>query len=133
MTLTLEITPDLEEALCEIAEREGVPPDRYVLNLIEQQLKKPPPEHLSRAESLLLQGINQGLPTETWDRYHQLVAKRRAETLTPEEYEELIGLTNEVELAHARRLELVAEYARLQDVPFAEMMDRLGLTQPPYA
>jgi hypothetical protein len=135
MTLTLEITPDLEDVLCEIAEREGLSPDRYILKLLKQQLKKlpPPPSHLSRDEALLLQQINQGLPTRTWDRYHQLVARRRAETLTPEEYQELIALTHEVELAHARRLELVAEYARLQNVPFTEMMDRLGLTQPPYA
>jgi hypothetical protein len=135
MTLTLEITADLEEALRESAEREGLPPDRYILNLLQQQLKRnrAMPPRLSREQSLLLQQINQGLPAETWERYHHLVAKRRAETLTPEEHQELIGLTNDVELWHARRLELVAELARLRNVPFPQMMDELGLTQPPYA
>lgn len=81
----------------------------------------------------VLQQINQGLPAETWERHHHLVAKRRAESLTPEEYQESISLTNEVELRHAQRLELVAELARLRKIPFAQMMDELGLTQPPYA
>ena len=39
MRLTLEITPDLEVVLRETAEREGLPPDRYVLNLLQERLE----------------------------------------------------------------------------------------------
>jgi hypothetical protein len=74
MTITLEITPDLEALLRETAEREGLTPDRYVLHLLRQQLKRSQttPPHLSREEAELLQKINQGLPETTWERYRAL-------------------------------------------------------------
>ena len=56
-----------------------------------------------------------------------------SQTLTPDEHQELMELTDEVELWNARRIELVAELARRRGVSLATMMDQLGLTVPPYA
>ena len=135
MTITLEITPALEEALRRRAERSGLPPDSYVLKVLEERLdgEERLPPHLSREETRLLQQINQGLPPETWTRYQTLKEKRDARTLTPEEYNELLALTNEVELWNVRRLELVLALAHLRQVPLRAMMDEMGLTPPPYA
>jgi hypothetical protein len=108
MTLTLEISPELAETLRAIAAREGVAPDRYVLD----------------------QRINEGLPEATWERYHALKEKRDAETLTDTEHDELIRLVNEVEGWNVRRLEAVAELAKLRSVPFPEMFKQLGLGPP---
>lgn len=135
MTITVEITPELEEALRRSAERSGLPPDGYVLKMIEERLggEERLPPHLSREETRLLQHINEGLPAETWKRYQALKEKRDARTLTREEHTELLALTDEVELWNARRLELVLALAQLRQVPLRVMMDELGLTPPPYA
>jgi hypothetical protein len=135
MTITLEITPDLEELLRETAEREGLAPDRYVLNLLRQQLKRnqTTPPHLPREEAELLQKINQGLPEATWERYRALKLKRDDETLIPEEHAELIALTDAIEGWNVERLEIVSQLARLRGVQLSEMMKQLGLIPPSHA
>jgi predicted transcriptional regulator len=135
VTLTLAIAPELADALREMARRAGLDPDHYIVRALQDHVERhrDEPPRLSQDEALLLQEINQGLPAETWQRYHDLVAKRRAETLTPEEHEELMALTNEVEIWNARRVELVSDLARLRNVSLSRMMDELGLTTPPYA
>jgi hypothetical protein len=129
MTLTLEITPDLEVVLRETAEREGLPPDRYVLNLLQERLHRntTAPPRLPREEVRLLEKINEGLSAETWQRYHELKAKRDAATLTPEEHAELIALSDTIEAWNVRRLEFVSELARLREMPFPELVRQLGL------
>ena len=42
----------------------------------------------------MLLEINRSLPADTQRRYDGLIAKRRAEVLTPEEYDELLRLTD---------------------------------------
>jgi hypothetical protein len=135
MTITLEITPELEEVLRRSAQRAGLPPDGYILKLLQERLGvgKGLPPHLPHEETELLQQINRGLPAETWARYQALKEKRDARTLTPDELAELLALTDEVELWNARRLELVLALAQLRQVPLRVLMDELGLTPPPYA
>src|SRR2546427_412913 len=135
MTLTLEISPELEETLRAIAAREGLAPDRYVLDLLQERLARDRnvPPHLPRAQAELLQRINAGLPEATWMRYHALKERRDAETLTPEEHAELIRLVNEVEGWNVRRLEAVAELAKLRGVPFPDLVRESGLCPPTHA
>ena len=80
----------------------------------------------SRAQPELPQPINDGLPEATWTRYHELQAKRDAETLTPGGHAGLIRLVNKVEIWNARRLEAVAELARLRGVRFPDLVPELG-------
>ena len=135
MTLTLEISSELEEALRATAERAGLAPDRYVLDLLRERLTPTNggPTGLPRMEAELLEQINEGLPEATWTRYHELQAKRNAETLTDAEHAELIRLVNEVEIWNARRLEAVAELARLRGVRFPDLVRELGLGAPAHA
>jgi hypothetical protein len=135
MTLTLEITPDLEEALRETAQREGIPPDRYVLKLLKHQLKRDPTHAppLPHEEAELLRKINEGLPETRWEYYHALKAKRDANTLTEEEHAELLGLVNEIEVWNARRLQFVGELARLRGVSLRDLVHKLGLGSPSHA
>src|SRR5438132_78397 len=53
--------------------------------------------------------------------------RRDAATLTDAEHAELIRLVNEVEIWNARRLEAVAELARLRGVRFPDLVRQLGL------
>ncbi|MFW0859217.1 MAG: hypothetical protein AAGB97_03420 [Dehalococcoidia bacterium] len=62
-------------------------------------------------EAKLLLKINEGFPPELRKRYNELIAKRRAESLTPDEYDELLCLTDEVESLEALRMEYLAELA----------------------
>jgi hypothetical protein len=151
MTVTLEIGPELEELLRARASREGLPLDRYIVNVLLERLNgdwvgrgdlersgsipSQDPENaaartrstLPHAEAELLERINEGLPEPTWERYYDLKAKRDAETLTAEEHRELIALVNEIETWNARRLELVGELARLRGVSLSNLVEQLGL------
>jgi hypothetical protein len=132
VTVTLDIDTELLAALRTMARKAGLEPDRYMARALQEHVERHQnaPPNLPQEETRILQQINQGLPAVTWQRYHELVARRRSETLTPEEHQELIALTNEVELWHARRIELVAELAGQRGVSFDALMDELGLKQP---
>jgi len=56
---------------------------------------------LSEKESELLLAINRSLPAATTQRYQELMARRRAETLSPMEHQELLDLTDEVKQLQA--------------------------------
>src|SRR5712691_9497072 len=99
MTLTVQLSSELVEALRALAGQRGQELDRTIEDLLEAQLHQQTgsPVLPSRDESELLQQINQGLPSATWQRYHELKRKRDARTLTPDEHAELLALTDEVE------------------------------------
>jgi hypothetical protein len=75
---------------------------------------------------MLLQ-INQSLSGITWARYHELVAKRKAETLTKNEQQDLIDLTDQIEIANAQRISYLIELAQLRKTPLNTLMHELGL------
>jgi hypothetical protein len=58
--------------------------------------------------------LNQGLPPEMWQRYHELLVKRRTETLTPDEQAALIALSDHIEALNARRMARLVELVRLR-------------------
>lgn len=132
MPFTLELTPEMEEALRATAKRAGIAPDRYVLDLLQERLTPANggPTGLPPAETRLLERINEGLPEATWTRYHALKGKRDAGTPTDPEHAELIRLVNEIEIWNARRLEAVAELAKLRGARFPDLVRELGLGPP---
>jgi hypothetical protein len=103
---------------------------RMVLTLELQEQHHPP--RLSRTETVLLQQIELGLSQETWQRYHELIDKRRAEALSRAEQQELISLSDRLEIANARRMGYLAELARLRRIPLPSLMDELGIQAPSY-
>jgi hypothetical protein len=138
MTLTIDLPPQLEAQLREEAARAGLDAETFIRNMLEERVRQAGhpaalPPHLSGMESDLLQKINQGLPSDVWQRYHQLVAKRRAETLTPEEQEELIALSDQIEMMNVRRIEHLAELAHLRQTSLEALMEQLGIKAPEYA
>ena len=136
MTMTINLPPELERGLQDEAAKEGLAPDRFVLDTLEERLHKrragQDVPHLSQVESELMQRINEGLPEETWLRYHALVAKRKAGTLTSEQHQELILLSDQVEMDYAQRLGLVLELARLRGMSLEAQMKTLGIPQYTY-
>lgn len=82
---------------------------------------------LPQAEAKLLLKINQGLSPEVQKRYDELIAKRRAESLTTDEYDELLHLTDKIESLEARRIEYLAELAHLRQTSLTKLMEDLGI------
>ncbi len=133
--VTLDITPELESRLYREAAREGLDTQGYILSTLREHLarvRRPTEARLPADEAALLQEINRGLPTETWQHYGELKEKRRAETLTPEERAELIALSDQIEAMNVRRMESVIELARLRRMPVEALMDDLGIKSPLY-
>ncbi len=132
MTLTIEIERELEERLRAEAARLGLDPDKYAINALEDRLRgRATPQnapHLNNVESDLLQKINQGLPEHKWQRYNDLIAKRRAETLTDEEQTELIEISDVIEQTNAERMARLAELAQLRHAPLENTMRELGIS-----
>ena len=63
----------------------------------------------------------------------ELVAKRQAETIAPEELDELIQLTGQVERHDAQRLAALNDLARHRQMTTPALMDLLGIRAPAYA
>jgi hypothetical protein len=133
MTITITLPPDLEVQLRERATVAGVPAEEYVLDALAERLGASGIPPLCEEQSRLLEDINRGMPEATWRRYHQLVAARHAQTLTDAEHAELLSLTDEIELAHAQRLEKLIQLAALRQMSVDDLMDQLGIRDPGYA
>jgi len=82
--------------------------------------------------SLLLQKINQGLPTEVRKRYEELNDKLHEETITPEEHQVLLQLIDRLELADAERLRHLIELAGIRNVTVDALMSQLDIRRPAY-
>lgn len=135
MALTIDMAPNTEKHLRDVAAREGMEPERYVLQTVEERLGRAgngDAPHSPQSESELLQHINEGLPAETWRQYHALIASRDAGTLTADDQKMLVGLIDKVEIAHARRMGYLVELANLRGTTLDELMDSLGIVKPTY-
>jgi hypothetical protein len=67
------------------------------------------------------------LPLDVQKRFDELVAKRQAETLSPDEYQELLGLIDWIEKSDARRVEYMAKLARLRGISLSALMKELDI------
>lgn len=82
---------------------------------------------LSRTETELLQRINHPLSETLRSRYAELIDKRDARTLTPEEHTELLRLTNETETVEANRVKAIEELAELRKTSFDTILQEMGI------
>ncbi len=82
---------------------------------------------LSAGESLLFERVNRAMPADRRARYDALCAQREADALTAAEYDELLTISDEVELLDADRIAAIADLARLRGVSLDAMMTALGV------
>jgi hypothetical protein len=76
--------------------------------------------------------INPWMPSDIQKLYNELIAKREAETLTVDEYQHLLRLTEQVEKMQAQRIEYLAELARIRGVSLTVLMKDLGIKMSEY-
>ena len=131
-TVRIEAQLPTDELLKAVGQLSQPELEQFVLQVIALRARRKAPS-LPRAESELLLKINQGASPDVQKRYGKLIAKRRAETLTPDEYNELLRLTEQTEALEARRVEYLAELARLRNTTLAALMKDLGIRKPAYA
>jgi hypothetical protein len=83
------------------------------------------------AKGLRVQQINNltlfKFTDELGDRLQLLLDKKKAETLTPEEHQELLILIDRVEQAEVDRLQHLIELAQFRQVPLPNLMQPLGI------
>jgi hypothetical protein len=106
--------------------------DQFVDQVVAFRAGQRAPQ-LSGSESELLAKINQGVPAHIQSRYDSLIAKRRASTLSEAEHEELLRLTEQVEAWDTRRVEYLAELARLRKTTLRALLKDLEIKPQPYA
>ncbi len=87
---------------------------------------------LSEKETALLQQINRGLAPAMQQRLNELIDKRQSHTISQSELEELIGLTDQVEMFDAERLKHLIELAHLRGVTLDELIKKLGIKPVPH-
>lgn len=134
MTITLELPTEFEAQIREEAEKADLDTQAYIVEALREHLRQTQirPPHLPKTESELLQRINLGLSQADWQRYHDLIARRRAETLTPEEQKELIAFSDRIEEANARRMAHLVDLARSRQTSLETVMEELGIEAPAY-
>lgn len=116
MRATLEIEGTWEEILTNATEFSG---KRVRLTLLEKEPSR---------ESDLLKEINLGLSPENWAEYHTLIAKRQAETLTAAEQQQLIEISDRLEVANVRRMKALIELSNLRGRSVDALMQELGIS-----
>jgi hypothetical protein len=131
-TIEVRSQLSLDELLNGVAQLETPDLERFVSQVLTLRAQRTAP-CLPEQEAGLLEKINQGLSLEVQQRYDDLTAKRRTETLTSEEHQELLTLIDRVERADAERAQALADLARLRKMPLATLMDTLGIHPPDYA
>jgi len=88
-TVEVRSQVSLDEWLNGVAQLDTPELEHFISQALTLRAKRIAPS-LPKEEAKLLQKINQGLPPDVQQRYDKLTAKRRAETLTPEEHQELL-------------------------------------------
>lgn len=131
-TIHVEAHFSADDLLKAIEQLENTELERFVERLIDLKAQRSAPR-LSEGETELLSRINQGLPSDLADRYHRLTEKRRAALLLPEEHEELLRLSDQMEHLEAERVEALAGLARLRGTSLTRLMADLGIQAPPDA
>ncbi len=121
-TINLTLSAELDQKLRIEATKQGVEPDRYILNTLTTSLQP-----TAITEASLLNQINTGLSQETWKHYHSLIQKRQAETLTEEDYTQLIELSTRLETLNVQRIQALIHLATLRNRTLDEVMQDLGI------
>lgn len=100
--------------------------ENFVAEVLSIQAKRRAPS-LPKEEAVLLQRVNQGLPVATQQRFDHLNEKRRDETLTDEEHQELLALIEQIEESDVQRVKYLGQLAQLRNVSLPVLMKQLGL------
>jgi hypothetical protein len=121
-----EISIELDQLLTGVAQLD-TPDLEKLLIQVRQVLAHRQNPSLPALELELLQKINQALPEEIQQKYNELSAKMRSQTITPEEYQDLLKLIDIVEQADGNRLQHLIQLSQLRNTSLTELMEQLQI------
>jgi hypothetical protein len=131
MSLTLNLDKSTENKLFIQAKNQGLNINDYVLQIIQQKIADTTTvTHLpvlSAIETELYMQINQGFAEISWDRLRELIAKRENYSLSDEELEELISMTQETERLNSNRLRALLSLSELRNTTIEKLMEELEI------
>ncbi|MBK6619772.1 MAG: hypothetical protein IPG32_02405 [Saprospirales bacterium] len=127
MSITINISPELEDRLKQIAAQKGKGVDWVIVEVLQDFLLPGVSKDAKSKEVELLKKVDLKISEKTWNRYHALIAKRDANTLTKKEHGELLEIVNQIELANAERFKFLVELAQLRKVSLDDLMKTLGI------
>jgi hypothetical protein len=125
-TVKLEVQLSSEELLKAVEQLNQSELEQFVSKVIALQAQRKA-VNLPHKEADLLIKINQAIPSHIQTHYDELIIKRDNETLTTEEYSDLLELTTQIENWEAKRIENLAELARLRGISLTQLMENLGI------
>jgi len=132
----IEIKPDtrleMEDVLYGVSKLDTPDLDAFVEKVLALRANRIMPS-LSPQEAELLKKINRSLPQKTLLRLLDLNEKRRSETLSAAEMEELTAITEELEQLNIERVQNLGFLASIKGIPVRELMQQLGIQPKPYA
>jgi hypothetical protein len=128
-SITLQLSSELEQQLLSAAIEQGIEPDLYILNTLQERLRSNHSVPMTEAE--LIQQINIGLSSSDWEKYHALIVKRQAETLTQDEYQQLVSMSDRLEKLNVQRIQSLIQLAKLRQQTLPELMENLGINANP--
>ena len=126
MTVVLDLPPEMESKMHEVAQAEGLDVPTLVRETMAARLREYNPAR-GLTERELVEQINRGFSEEFWARFRELVAKRRAETMTPEEQQEAIGMTDRTEARAVERLQCLLELSARRGRSVQQLMTEMGI------
>jgi hypothetical protein len=115
MRSNIEIEGTWEEILANADRFSG---KRVRVTLLEKETSK---------ESDLLREIELGISADTRSEYHILIGKRQAENLTEAEQQQLIEISDRLEVANVNRMKALIELAKLRGQSLSTVMHELGI------
>jgi hypothetical protein len=129
MSLTIQLPFSIEQQLRDKAARQGVSLEKYVAQVLSSGVSDASggQQAALTEEDLLLKINTSTISQKDLERFKSLDKRRKAETLTPSEHEELLRLVDRIEMAHAERLKWVLALASLRKVPFQQLLTDLGI------
>lgn len=133
MSLTLEISPELEPLLEAEAARAGRDVTTVAHEMLTRSLRMAQTaseRRLPEEESRLLRAINEGPSTAEMERYIELIHKRQEETVTNDELVELRAFTDRMEKLAVARMQSVVRLAELRGIEVETLMKELQLDPP---
>ena len=128
MSILIQIKPSIEDRLRETAFKKGLKLDQFISQFLENTFSDAPPSRpsVSAREAVLLQQINLDIAPETWHLY-EILKKKFQNKITEKELAQFQDITQQVEAANVKRIEVLAQLAQIRNVPIRILMAQLGL------
>ena len=105
--------------------------EQLVSNVLAVRAERVAP-HITGEESKLLRIIQKTLPKKSLLRMKELQTLRAEEKLTQDNFSELAGLIEKLEIFHAERMKAVSALANLRGVTLQTALQQIGLALPDY-